>query len=99
MTFLNSGIGLLKSGICSSGSEFDELFLELNRYLELCFRTGASLQMPNKRIDLVWHEFILFTLDYDRFCNDSFGTFIHHTPSNPSQVENDSTSDFADLYE
>ncbi|WP_291960115.1 hypothetical protein [Maribacter sp.] len=31
-------------------------------------------------LDEMWHNFILFTKEYDSFCNDYFGYFIHHQP-------------------
>jgi hypothetical protein len=32
-------------------------------------------------IDEMWHTFILFTKEYDRFCRDTFGYFMHHLPA------------------
>jgi hypothetical protein len=37
--------------------------------------------MPSAAVDDAWHEFILFTRDYDRFCQKAFGQFLHHTPT------------------
>lgn len=37
-------------------------------------------------IDEFWHTFILHTRDYEEFCNEYFGTFIHHSPSKPDFV-------------
>jgi hypothetical protein len=37
--------------------------------------------MPSQVVDDLWHEFILFTRDYDAFCQQAFGHFLHHTPS------------------
>lgn len=31
-------------------------------------------------IDEMWHNFILFTQDYQNFCQDNFGRYIHHQP-------------------
>jgi len=35
-----------------------------------------------REIDDMWHTFLLFTEDYQRFCADNFGHFIHHHPFN-----------------
>ncbi len=35
---------------------------------------------PAHRVDLVWHEMILFTRRYEKFCQSEFGQFIHHQP-------------------
>ncbi len=44
--------------------------------------TGSARRMltPSHRVDLVWHELILFTRLYDQFCKTHFGRFLHHTP-------------------
>ena len=39
------------------------------------------VSMPSQAADDLWHEFILFTRDYDSFCKDAFGGFLHHTPA------------------
>ena len=35
---------------------------------------------PSHLVDLVWHEFILFTRLYHNYCQKEFGRFIHHQP-------------------
>ena len=46
--------------------------------------------MPSQAVDDAWHEFILFTRQYDKFCRHAFGRFLHHTPaeamSTPTQA-------------
>ncbi|MBX9618848.1 MAG: hypothetical protein K2X10_06845 [Hyphomicrobiales bacterium] len=37
--------------------------------------------MPSQAVDELWHEFILFTRDYEDFCKNAFGSFLHHTPA------------------
>ena len=37
--------------------------------------------MPSQVADELWHEFILYTRDYDAFCKKAFGGFLHHTPA------------------
>ena len=37
--------------------------------------------MPSQVVDDLWHEFILFTRDYKKFCDEAFGKFLHHTPA------------------
>ena len=31
--------------------------------------------------DDLWHEFILYTKNYQVFCRKAFGRFLHHTPA------------------
>ena len=40
-----------------------------------------SVAMPSQAVDVAWHEFILFTREYEQFCDKAFGRFIHHTPA------------------
>lgn len=35
---------------------------------------------PSKDVDEVWHNFILYTIEYAEFCQRYFGKFIHHVP-------------------
>jgi len=37
--------------------------------------------MPSQAVDDLWHEFILYTRDYQQFCKRAFGHFMHHTPA------------------
>jgi hypothetical protein len=37
--------------------------------------------MPSKAVDVLWHEFILATHDYHRFCKKAFGYYLHHVPN------------------
>ena len=39
------------------------------------------VSMPSQVADDLWHEFILYTREYDRFCRRAFGGFLHHTPA------------------
>ena len=39
------------------------------------------VSMPSQIADDLWHEFILYTREYDSFCRRAFGGFLHHTPA------------------
>lgn len=39
------------------------------------------VSMPSQAADDLWHEFILYTKNYQQFCRRSFGRFLHHTPA------------------
>lgn len=39
------------------------------------------VSMPSQVADDLWHEFILYTKNYEQFCNQAFGRFLHHTPA------------------
>jgi hypothetical protein len=74
---------LIKEGILESRTEAEELFLEVKRYLVLNrLYPEAKWQMYSRRIDEVWHQFVLFTREYALFCDKYFGMMLHHSPSN-----------------
>jgi hypothetical protein len=67
------------------------VFAALHDYFQLCRRAGRRMvAMPSQAVDDAWHEFILFTRQYDKFCRHAFGRFLHHTPaeamSSPTQA-------------
>ncbi len=39
------------------------------------------VSMPSQVTDDLWHEFILYTRNYQAFCQKAFGRFFHHTPA------------------
>lgn len=45
--------------------------------------------MPSHVVDVAWHEFILYTRDYQQFCERGFGRFLHHVPAEamPSETQ------------
>ena len=42
---------------------------------------GRFVSMPSQVVDTLWHEFILYTREYQRFCAAAFGRFLHHSPA------------------
>lgn len=46
---------------------------------ELKFSCVIHTEM--KEIDDMWHTFLLFTRDYEKFCKKYFTYFFHHTPN------------------
>lgn len=40
---------------------------------------GRPVSMPSQIVDDLWHEFILYTRDYQKFCRWAFGRLLHHT--------------------
>ena len=39
------------------------------------------VSMPSQVVDDLWHELILYTRNYQSFCQKAFGRFLHHTPA------------------
>lgn len=76
-----------------------ELFTEVKRWLWLCARKTELLKEGRPApaflpllsevyaLDLMWHNFILFTKHYQEFCKRYFGFFIHHSPQTRAEQE------------
>ena len=76
-----------------SYAEAQSIFEDTLRWLWMCAVKIREQQLqeeidfmpfihnPIVVIDKMWHTFILFTKDYQDFCQDNFGFFIHHYPS------------------
>lgn len=66
---------------------FDHLWRQLYMFLSVSAdqsksNTGVIFPMTNGSVDVLWHQFILFTREYSAFCEEHFGIFIHHAPYN-----------------
>ena len=54
---------------------------ELIKFLTLASESTNCPVTPSARVDMAWHEFILFTRTYTSFCERNYGKMIHHEPS------------------
>ena len=71
-------------------AEAKDLFLEAKRWLWLCAQLEEKRLMittPLLIIDEMWHNFILFSREYMKYCQDYFGRYIHHAPTPYSKTE------------
>ena len=65
-----------------SPEQREQVFDGLRDYFHLCNTAGQRMvAMPSQAVDDAWHEFILFTRQYEQFCRNAFGRFLHHTPA------------------
>ncbi len=65
-----------------SEADLHEVITGLRQYFVLALRAQQRLlAMPSQVVDVAWHEFILFTRDYQHFCRGAFGRFLHHKPA------------------
>lgn len=69
--------------------EAQVMFLDAKLFLWAC-SLGKGM-CPTKAIDEAWHNFILFTKDYHKFCKQIAGEYLHHVPhvgdNKPSEEE------------
>lgn len=65
--------------------EAEDIFVETLRWLWYCnhpdSRKSRSIDKPLLVIDEMWHTFILYTVDYFKFCKEYFGRYLHHAPT------------------
>lgn len=71
-----------------STEESSDIFSQVKRWMWLAhtrkiegIATGLSIDPPLVVIDEMWHNFILFTVEYHEFCDKYFGYYIHHGPA------------------
>ncbi|KVM18283.1 hypothetical protein WL05_19555 [Burkholderia ubonensis] len=62
-----------------------DIFSEMKKFLyvsEYAQKQCIEFEIdePILMIDKMWHHFILFTNDYEKFCNRFFGKMLHHIP-------------------
>jgi len=59
---------------------------EVLRFLFLVAHHDTGGLTPSRRVDLVWHEFILCTQAYREVCHSQFGRFIDHHPGGSAEL-------------
>lgn len=90
---------LLHKGVFGSKAEYQEAFTEFKKYVALVGITGKPLPMTSEKVDEVWHQFILFTEEYHKFCQDFLGRYLHHRPETPSNpISNARKQELARVY-
>lgn len=68
--------------------EASKIFNETLKWLWLGNKIdGVFIDDSTLIIDEMWHNFILFTQDYEMFCLSNFGRYIHHQPEKRKQQQ------------
>lgn len=58
----------------------NDLEIECKRFMYLATVAPNLDLAPTKPIDDYWHQFVLFTEEYEEFCVKFSGYFVHHNP-------------------
>lgn len=58
----------------------------LKKYYVVALLDPKNKHAVSRPVDPFWHSHVLFTKDYQKFCKDIFGGYVHHEPLD----ENDS---------
>lgn len=65
-----------------SDADMTKVIRALRDYFHICNQAkGKMVAMPSEIVDVAWHEFLLFTREYQQFCQKGIGRFLHHTPT------------------
>lgn len=75
-------INKLRFDFSISEVEANALLDDVKRFIALCLNSPEPLAPP-RRIDQGWHQFIMITMDYSKFCTDYCGRYVHHQPADP----------------
>lgn len=72
-----------------SAERCDAVEIDYKRFLALKRVYPESEIVPNREVDLFWHQHILDTEKYAKDCEALFGSFLHHYPYFGMQGEED----------
>ena len=81
-------INKMRTELVMTEEEAKLLFDDVKKFLALAVTSSRPLAPPHA-VDDGWHLFILFTKDYDRFCREYCGRFVHHVPEDPCSAVKD----------
>jgi hypothetical protein len=65
-----------------SSRDYELVERGMRQFFLACMRSKKQfVAMPSQAVDALWHEFILHTQAYKRWCSLGLGHFLHHTPA------------------
>jgi hypothetical protein len=73
-----------------SYEDAEELFTETKKWLWLNTQPDAPplvVTAEMKMLDEMWHNFVLFTPQYIRYCETNFGGYVHHLPTSNAEKQ------------
>ncbi|MBI2148420.1 hypothetical protein HYU23_01975 [Candidatus Woesearchaeota archaeon] len=91
---------LLSEKVFYNIDEYNVAFIEFKKYVILAsLYEDERLAMTSKKVDAVWHQFILFTKEYALFCKKFLGKYLHHSPNTSFTPLNEGSGNkFRELY-
>jgi hypothetical protein len=63
-----------------TNEQCDEAEIEYKKFLALKRTYHEKEIVPNRMVDIFWHQHILDTMKYAEDCENLFGYFVHHFP-------------------
>lgn len=93
---------LLRKKLCRAlfcnPSESEQALGEVLKFIALAAEYRQGPLTPSIRVDMAWHEFLLFTRLYSRYCENNFGRTIHHEPSDDTAANSRQYAETLRLY-
>jgi len=74
-------VNRLASKLTITKEDANLLFEDLKKFLFVSTKTDRAVA-PTGKIDAAWHEFLILSRDYNNFCCQFLGSFVHHRPYN-----------------
>lgn len=69
-----------------SQDDFENRWFEWKRYLAMV-SILPNVPMYSREVDVIWHEMLMFTKDYEKFSKKLLGTTLHHQPHGPEEQQ------------
>lgn len=73
-----------------------DIFQETKKFLYICQIKGVFIPDDLLILDEMWHNFILFTREYQSFCDTHFKKYFHHLPASKTEKEDQLRKNEAD---
>lgn len=81
----NPGLGeKIQVALDDENIDSKEALCEALKFMHLA-AGSESVLTPSHKVDLVWHELILFTRTYSKYCDKQFGQYLHHQPDDDKE--------------
>ena len=91
---------LIELGVFPTTEEYQVAFEEFKKFAMISSESSEAVGMLSKKVDEIWHQFILFTPDYFSFCEKYIGRYLHHLPTieGEEEIEKKAASAFLKKY-
>jgi hypothetical protein len=77
-------LGFVREKLMADGkitaTEWNLVSAEFQKFVYLVGSGVYPMAMISPKIDELCHQFLMFTREYRKFCSETVGFFIHHTP-------------------
>jgi hypothetical protein len=81
------------------GEDVPRIEQEFRNFMKLVLSEVGPLAVIDRRVDEFWHSFILFTPQYQTFCRNVIGFFVHHQPrTSTTPVPQLAVTNFVEAY-